>query len=90
MFFINVREIDNLIKLKKNYEDKGYFVYTLLIKNLSVPNILSNKADANVENYSYDEVIINKFDLQFLEDCAQKFMSFIIGYFSTKKDLLSN
>lgn len=89
VFFINVREIDNLKKLKNKYEQEGFFVYTLLIKNPKVADILSNEADANVGNYSYDQIIINKYDLQFLNDCAEKFIHFIIGYFSTKKNLVN-
>lgn len=47
--------------------------------------VTTNDADKNVEAYSYDMVIYNKDDLNFLEENAKKFLNFIIGYFKIKR-----
>ena len=85
VFFVNVREIPSLKRLKELFEKQGYPTFTLLIKNPNVPMVITNDADKNVEAYSYDMVIYNKDDLNFLEENAKKFLNFIIGYFKIKR-----
>ena len=79
IFFVNIREkkeIENFIELCKS---EGYNYTTLLIKNKKVPVITSNKSDAYVENYKYDTIIYNDFDLGVYRDQAYFFIRDIVG-----------
>lgn len=54
ILLIDIREPEEIEKIKKTFNAK-----TILIKRDSVKNITSNMADANVFNYKYDYVIEN-------------------------------
>lgn len=54
VMLVDVREPEDI---KRLVEATGAF--TVFIQNDNVPNITSNEADANVENYNYDFVILN-------------------------------
>jgi hypothetical protein len=67
--FIHIREPKEIERVKTNFN-----CITLLIKNINVKDVKSNKADANVENYDYDYVIENNEDLKSLEAKAYNFV----------------
>jgi len=68
ILFIHIREISEIIKIKKLLEAE-----TLLIINPRVPAITSNTSDANVNEYTYDYVIENSGTLEELEQKAKEF-----------------
>ena len=76
IFFVNVREIESIKKLKSHtFNDSK--TYTLLIKNSNVLEITSNEADANVNNFEYDYVIDNSGTVGELLDKAKIFLNSI-------------
>ena len=70
--FIHVREPEEIDRLKKEFGG-----ITLLIQNVNKEGISSNMADANVDNYEYDYVIHNDFDLNELKKKAISFITSI-------------
>jgi len=73
VMFIHIREPLEIDKVKRAFECS-----TLLIKNINKPKIMSNMADANVENYKYDYTINNDGDLNNLKEQAQIFMKEVL------------
>lgn len=67
--FIHIREIAEIEKIKNIINAK-----TLLVKNPKVKLILSNESDANVNNYSYDYVLLNNGTLEDLQKKAKEFV----------------
>lgn len=67
--FIHIREIAEIEKIKNIINAK-----TLLVKNPKVKLILSNESDANVNNYSYDYVLLNNGTLEDLQRKAKEFV----------------
>lgn len=59
---------------------------TILIRNPNVRKIVSNHADANVENYEYDYIIENDGTLEQLENVAEFFVREIICWNSVRED----
>lgn len=79
VFFVNVREINNIEKLSKHYKHREeYILYTVLVENNNVQKIISNEADANVNNYKYNLIIDNSGSLGQLLDKALYFMNGVI------------
>lgn len=72
LMFIHVREPEEIERIKGNFG-----CITLLIKNDNVDKIVSNDADANVENYKYDYIIYNDGDLKTLGNKAADFVRLI-------------
>lgn len=60
IMFIHIREPEEITKLVNRFPD----VKTLLVQNINEPNITSNHADCNVENYDYDYYICNNGTLE--------------------------
>ena len=69
IMFIHIREPEEIKRAVDTLKAK-----TLLIKREGLSNINSNYSDANVENYKYDYIIINK-TLEELEKEAQRFVT---------------
>jgi len=67
--FIHIREIAEIEKIKDVINAK-----TLLVKNPKVKLILSNESDANVNNYTYDYVLLNNGTLEDLQKKAKDFV----------------
>jgi len=67
--FIHIREIMEIEKIKGLINAK-----TLLVKNPKVKLILSNESDANVNNYTYDYVLLNNGTLEDLQKKAKDFV----------------
>ena len=67
--FIHIREIAEIEKIKNIINAK-----TLLVKNPKVKLILSNESDANVNNYTYDYVLLNNGTLEDLQKKAKDFV----------------
>lgn len=81
IFFINVREVENIKKLNNVFDfPPNSKVYTLLVKNSNVKEIKSNGADANVNNYKYDYIIDNSGTLGQLLDKANDFIKEVGNY----------
>ena len=59
IIFLHIREPEEIDKTKNSLINLGYNCITLLITNKNVKSIKSNMADANVENYNYDDIITN-------------------------------
>lgn len=68
VMFIHIREPEEVDRAVKTFKAKA-----LLIKRENQEIIKSNYSDANVENYTYDYIIINT-TLEQLEKEAQKFI----------------
>lgn len=73
VMFIHIREPEEIDRIKKEFD-----CLTLLIQNVNKSQIVSNMADANVNNYTYDYVISNDSDLDTLRNKAVKFIMNII------------
>jgi hypothetical protein len=73
VMFIHVREPSEIKRIADRYGAK-----TILIRNPNVEPILSNEADANVENYEYDYVIDNDGSLAELALKASLFVNQVI------------
>lgn len=73
IMFIHVREPEEIEKLKNDFG-----CITLLITNINKEPILSNVADAYVDNYKYDYIIHNDSDLKSLLDSSIHFVRDII------------
>lgn len=71
--FIDSREPKDIKRLVDEYD-----AITVFIKNDNVDNIISNHADADVENYEYDYYIDNSGTLDDLEDNVVSFMSNVL------------
>ena len=54
--------------------------FTVFIENENVPNITSNNADANVENYTYDFTITNNGTLEEFEDNVKIFIELLMVF----------
>ena len=75
IIFINARspkDISYLIEKYKVYEPKS-----LIITNPRKEKIISNHADANVNNYNYDYHIINSGSLEDFESIAETFVNML-------------
>lgn len=68
IMFIHIREPKEIEKVVKHYN-----VITLLIKREGLDPIQTNQSDANVENYDYDFIIVNR-TLEELTIEAKKFV----------------
>lgn len=69
ILFIHSREPEEISRFVQSFGCK-----TLLIKNPNVKQIDTNHADAEVENYDYDYVIINDGSLDDLKEKAREFI----------------
>lgn len=69
IIFLHIREPKEIERMKKEYNAR-----TLLILNHNVPQIKSNHADANVEDYNYDYIINNSGTLDDLKMSAKCFL----------------
>ncbi len=69
LMFVHCREPYNLATLKPMLN-----AITLLIRNPRVQQITSNMADANVENYDYDYIIVNDGTLEEYDDKIREFL----------------
>lgn len=81
IMFIHSREPEEIKRFVKTYP-----CITMLVKNPGVPDILTNMADANVENYNYDFVIDNDGTLDDLKRNACKFIAAILGDAKSKEE----
>ena len=70
VLLIDIREPGEIERAKNAFDAR-----TILITNNRVSPILSNMADANVNNYSYDIVIENNGTLDDLRETVQKFVN---------------
>lgn len=70
IMFIHIREPEEIKRAVDAFKAKS-----LLIKRDGYDNIMTNKSDANVENYDYDYIIYNN-SLEQLENEAKKFANF--------------
>lgn len=71
VLLVDVREPEDI---KRLVEATGAF--TVFIQNDNIPNITSNAADANVENYDYDFVILNNGTLDDFDNNIKLFMEY--------------
>lgn len=65
---IDVREAEEIEKLKAFCDNKGVAFKTVLVINRNVPLITTNSADEFVYNYTYDYILDNSGTLGDLED----------------------
>ena len=70
LLLIDSREPEEIERFKNQFQ-----AITVFIKNDRVEKIMSNKSDANVENYKYDYYIDNNSTLDDLEQKAIEFVS---------------
>lgn len=69
VLFIHCREPENIKAIVDMCD-----AITIIVKNKNVPNIISNMADANVENYTYDYTIQNYGSIDDLDSVAESFI----------------
>ena len=69
IMFIHIREVTEIKKVKDLLNVKA-----LLITSNRVEKILSNSADANVDDFNYDYYIENNGTLEELKEKAKKFV----------------
>ncbi len=74
IMFIHIREPEEIDKIKNDFACS-----TLLIRNVNITKILSNMADANVDNYEYDYIINNDDNLDSLKKQANTFIYQLFG-----------
>ena len=75
VLFVDDREPEHIERLKQELGAK-----TLLIKRPSVENQeTSNHADANVDNYRYDYILMNDGDLAHLKAEAHRFVNWLFS-----------
>ena len=75
VFVVDVREPEEIERLAKEVG-----AITVFIENNNVPAIMSNAADANVENYEYDFVIRNNGTMKEFEYEIKIFMEFLMMF----------
>ena len=75
VFVVDVREPEEIERLAKEVG-----AITVFIENDNVPAIMSNAADANVENYEYDFVNRNYGTMKDFEDEIKIFMEFLMMF----------
>ena len=75
VFVVDVREPEEIERLAKEVG-----AITVFIENNNVPSIMSNAADANVENYEYDFVIRNNGTMKEFEYEIKIFMEFLMMF----------
>lgn len=73
IMFIHIREAEEIDKVKNDFNCK-----TIIVRNINIKEIKSNKADANVENYNYDLIIDNSGTLEDLKKVAFDFINAIM------------
>jgi hypothetical protein len=74
LMFIHLREPIEIERVKNDFG-----CLTMLVVNKNVPNINTNMADANVNNYDYDFVIDNSHSLYDLREKAKSFVMELFG-----------
>lgn len=74
LMFIHSREPDEIKRFVNDYN-----CISLLISNPNIKKIISNHADARVEDYDYDYVINNEGTIEELKEKAQKFIENIFS-----------
>lgn len=80
LFFVNIREPENINFFKSLCKVDGWSCSTLLITNPNVEIIRTNHADCDVLNYKYDYYITNDGTLEDLRDKAEEFLCYTMGY----------
>jgi hypothetical protein len=58
IYFLHIREPNEIKKIKKYFDKNNYDIITLIIKK-DRDNIPENNSDKNVNNYKYDYTILN-------------------------------
>lgn len=83
VLFIHIREADEINKIsefiKTNIKPEAVDLTTVLFERSNVPQILSNEADANVKDYTYDRTVYNNGTLLDLKNTAKEFISSLGG-----------
>lgn len=79
VYFIHIREPEEIQKMKDALIKKGIFAWTILIKGRVSPDTYTNSSDRDVENYDYDFVIDNQSDIDNLDHEADRLVNGIRG-----------
>ena len=75
VFVVDIREPEEIERVVNETQ-----AFTVFIENENVPNITSNNADANVENYTYDFTITNNGTLEEFEDNVKIFIELLMVF----------
>ena len=75
VFVVDIREPEEIERVVNETQ-----AFTIFIENENVPNITSNNADANVENYTYDFTITNNGTLEEFEDNVKIFIELLMVF----------
>lgn len=81
IMIIDVREPEEIERLAEELE-----ALTVFIKNDNVPEVTSNYADANVENFDYDIIVDNSGTLEDFEEAVEEFV-YIMSILTLGKDM---
>lgn len=80
VLFIHIREPKEINKVKSllnSYLSVVVHFMTVLVQNSNVPMVVSNEADANVNEYKYDYVVDNSGTIADLKEEAESFVDYI-------------
>ena len=80
IMIIDVREPEEIERLTNELG-----ALTVFIKNDNVPEVTSNYADANVENFDYDIIVDNSGTLEDFEEAVEEFV-YVISILTMKDD----
>lgn len=81
VLLIDIREPEEIARATE-----AFGAETILVRNPNVINITSNHADANVENYNYDYIIVNDGTLEQLDKVAKAFCCDVIRGEKTRNE----
>lgn len=79
ILLIDIREPEEISKIKDVAEKKGYKIQTVLVKNDNIHQITSNSADNSVYDYEYDYIVDNSGDLKRLQQSAETLIAALEG-----------
>lgn len=80
LFFVNIREPDNIAFFTDLCESEGYPCHSMILTNPSVAPIQTNHADKNVNAYDYNYGVVNSGTLDELKNVARSFLLCTLGY----------
>lgn len=60
IFFVHIREPEEIAKAVKAFQDAGQHVFTMLVRRTTLQTVTyGNESDDNVENFAYDTIFHN-------------------------------
>lgn len=86
ILFLHIREPEQIKRIQDEFRDKGYNIHSMLVTRAGHDPEISNHADANVYNYTYDYHIRNDGSLEQLKTVAKDWIDTFV-YETWRKDI---